>query len=182
MKLSSAHKLIGMSLALVAVALAVLWGFLYVVKKVNDEAGALESIRGEVASAEAERQSVRQSESILKSRENDIARIENFLIDPVQPVDFIEALEGLAQKTNNVIVLDINDNGAPKGQLAFHINLTGTQKSVLNYLTLLQLLPYQISIQDFNYQKTTKGSVGQKNSASDTNMLLTIQVKTKIGK
>ena len=113
----------------------------------------LADIEAETRALEEERRMARSSSSVLEERKTETARIRKFFVDRERPVEFIENVEVLARTTGNEIVLGIDEGRKTPGTLAFRFNLGGTPQSVWEYLSLLELAPYQITIEDLSFRR-----------------------------
>ena len=164
---------IAISAALVGVFF---WFYVYIASAVGQATSKLSEIEAQIIELEGERKQTRSLERILEDRGRDLERINAFFVDRERPIKFIEELENLAKTTGNLIALGV-DNPTSSGQdLPFRITLDGSEASVSKYLKLFELLPYDIRIEDFSYQKITEGD---KPAGVDTRLTLQIIVRTR---
>lgn len=155
---------------------ALFWFYAYMTSSVRQAGSNLAEIEAEITSLEEERKQARIVERILEKRGEDIARVNAFLVSRERPIQFIEELEGLAKATGNLMALAVDSPAGGGGDLLFRITLDGTEAGVSKYLKLFELLPYDIRIEDFSFQKITEGD---KPAGTDTRLTLQIGVKAR---
>lgn len=167
---------------LAAAALAALYGWLY--SHIRKEKERLSGFEYDISLSEKGRAAARSLSVLFSEHEADIRRIENFFVDPNQPVDFIESLERLARQTGNHAVLSIES--APKDQhmFSFRLSAEGAEEKLIKYVRMLELLPYEIHMDEISLQRSLgqeTGSGGAKESsvAPTHRLTLLIRVKTK---
>ena len=91
-----------------------------------------------------------------------------------QPIDFIETIESLASTTQNEILLGFDEKSPDPQYLLFRITLTGSESNLLKYFSLIELLPYEIRVDDINFQR----GAGEHTEKSATDQLiLSIRVR-----
>ena len=78
--------------------------------------------------------------------------LSNFFINYREPVEFIETLEDLAKKTGVILAIDLALGVPGANELPLRLNIEGSEKNVLRYLRLLELLPNQILVEDIGFQ------------------------------
>ena len=175
MRITSYQKLI---LALViSVIVAGCFGYIFwwFFSTVVNARTSLENLRSKISAQEEDKISIRREGRLLEEKKEDIDRIRNFLVEREQPVGFIESLEDLARKTKNTIVMDLDEKQSSIGKnLVFRLTVEGKEESVLKYLELLELLPYQIYLTEVSFQKLpgARGGVTSR-------IIISIQVRTK---
>lgn len=109
---------------------------------------------------EIKRRLAYEMQILTKERAQDFAKISKFFIDRERPVDFIEGLEEMAKKTNNLIAIDFNEVQSKKSKnLFFKLTIEGNENSVRKYLKLLELMPYKIKVEALTFQKITTSEV-----------------------
>lgn len=168
------------SLAIVGVGLLA-WFFWWTVRTVDSVRLEIAEINSRIASREEQRKSVLAFARLVEGRPHDFERIVGHLIDPSNPVTFIEALEGLAKKTQNKIKLDVGSATISEGELIFNVAVEGTKQNVFKYLKLVELLPYELTIEgfDFNASGTRTQSAGT-GAPSRTELQTILRVKTPL--
>lgn len=145
-------------------------------------------IASEISASEGKRALLRNAEILLTRHGDEIARIQNVYIDGDNQVEFIEEIERLARTTHNNLFLDVSHAASDEKDLGFEITLEAIEKNALDFLTLLELLPYEITITKINFQKLGPGSPRASETESkriveknpDTRLFLAIQVKTRV--
>ena len=108
---------------------------------------------------EEKRKTARQTQILLKDRASDLAKINKFLVDRGEPVEFIENLEETAQKTKNKIVIDFDEGRSKAKNLFFRLTIDGSEASTRKYLKLLGFMPYKIGVEDLIFQKMSAGDL-----------------------
>ena len=136
---------------------------------INNTRTSLNHLEMKIKSLETERKEARTAAALMEERKEDINSINNFFVDRGNLLPFIEELERLAKDSHNIIALDLNEQGNTSDILTFRLTIEGTQKTALKYLELLEMMPYEIIIEDLTSQKITRG----------IRLILSIQVKTK---
>lgn len=153
--------------------------FAWLVIHVQTVTQGLKEVETEIATHEANRTSARKAEVSLEENKDIVARINNTLINHDRPIDFLEELTNLGKNTGNKIVLDYLEQESSADSLVFRITIDGTKASVLNYLTILELTPYVITIENINWLDMTEENTGAPTtSKADTRLLFTLRVKT----
>jgi len=112
------------------------------------------ALETKIALAEKERKSSRLDSTLLETRAEDLKRINNFLIDRENPLPFIEAVEMLAKNTQNRLSLDFAETESKQEGIAFRLTTEGSEPNVLRFLSLLEVMPYDIEIRDVIFQRT----------------------------
>lgn len=155
-----------------------IWTYVYMASSIARAKTALVEVKQEIISAEAERKEARSLKKTLEERDADIARINKFIINRQSPIEFIEELENLARRTQNSIILDVqNEKNGP--DLSFRLTLEGSQDSVTKYLRALELLPYEIQVEDIAYQRVSSDPRVAGSSAF-SRLILSIKVKAGV--
>lgn len=183
MHFNSAHKLIFTSIVSFVVVGILAVTFWRVFSDVRDAAGDLSLIESRIADLENDHRTALAVSEVLKEKSSDLERIGRFLIDRERPVGFIEDLERLAEFTGNKVAIDVvsSEKGRSPDILNFRLTIEGEEKDVFRYLRLLELAPYEISVEDFAYQKIAPSVTPAKSakSVSDARFIILIGVKTK---
>ena len=182
MKLSPKQKLIftsGISLAVMAI---LAWTFFYLAYGVINARSSAGIIMERIAKVEAEIAQARTFKGILKDRGDDIAYIEKLFVDRERPVELIERLESTASSTRAALLIDLDARSADEEFLALRLTLEGSNQSILKYLSLLELLPYEIKIDEIAFQRSGNEQpkiVGSGPAGARTSrLLLSIGVRT----
>lgn len=129
-------------------------GFIFwrLVDNVSRVQGELNDLEREIAQREQGRTSLKSMSGIITTRQSDLDRISNFLIDHSQPVYFVEQLEALAKDTHNIFTIDIDEGKSSDQNTFFRLTVEGTESSAFTYLKLLELMPYRIEVQEIILQ------------------------------
>ncbi len=152
-------------LALVAVSTSFVifwWLLLYV----RNSAMRLGDVESKIAVSEEERKVARAAETFLKEQERDLERIRLFSPNKERPVEFIESIESLGKDTGNSIVLDFDEGRSKGANLVFRITVEGTAQSVRQYLRIMELMPYEIHVEDLAFQRLTIANESEKQQVS----------------
>lgn len=155
--ISPFQRLVATTAAMAILIAALAAGILCLAQRVYTFRRELIAAEANVVTAEANRVSTKRASAILKENEAGIARIERFFIDREQPVEFIERLEAVARATRNKISLNVNEAGNGANSLSFRVRLEGTAASVRTMLHALELLPYQLSIDEIAFTQSETG-------------------------
>lgn len=162
--------------------------FLRIFRETEKNARERAGIASEISASEGKRILLRNAQIMLTQNENATTRIKNIYIDSENPVEFIEEIEHLAQITHNNLLLDLSHAAPDERYLGFEITLEAVEKNTLDFLALLELLPYEITVTKINFQKIGFGSPRASETESkriveknpDTRLFLSLQVKTRV--
>lgn len=158
--ISSRQKLAAVSgAACVALALAagVFW---LAVDEIRQGERRQAYIQQRVEDLADERRRTRVSEGLLRDRQEDIRRISAFFAPRKSPIAFIEAAEGAAARTGNTIVLDADETASTETALRFRVTVQGGADHLLDFVRVLELLPYPIDIRDMVFQNASQNASG----------------------
>lgn len=157
-----------------------LWG------RIEASRAALEESQNRVALLEDQRFQARILMELLKKRAHDLERVRTlFIVDHERPIAFIEAMEALAERTGASIKLTIDSNNRDAKILGLHAVITGSEANVQTMLRAVELVPYQISIDELAFQGN-HGAVGgaghaaralNGNRGSDDSTILTLTLR-----
>lgn len=183
MKLSSKQKLIFTSGISLVVSIALAWAFFYLASGVIGARSSAETVMQRIAKVEAEIAQANTFKSILEDRGDDIAHIEKLFVDRERPIELIERLESAATSTRVVLSIDLGAQSSNEEFLDLRLTLEGSDQGLLKYLSLLELLPYEIKIEEITFQRSGNeqsraagsGPAGARNSR----LLLSIGVRTQ---
>jgi len=183
MRLSLSQKFIlstGLFAALVGIFI---WGFWRLQRNIAHFTVGLEEASQKVISLERERRDARRTGSLLLTREKELEPLIQFFVDRERPVAFLEHLEEVARRTRNTLAVDVGQEQQDESALALRLTIEGNRKSLLQYLKLLELMPYQITVEDIAFQDISGGASarsGKQTAAPSAQLLISIRVKTKI--
>lgn len=150
--------------------------FVWLGRQVAKSEEDLIRIESEIASLAEERRRARAAELLFKEKEAEIRRIDAFLISSDRPVEFIENLEKIGRGTKNAVSLDLVTDKAAGGSFSFRVTAEGTEANVGNYLSLLELLPHDISIEELTFHRLRASSA---DSSKEARLTVVINVKTR---
>lgn len=183
MRLSAVTKLISAIVFASATALFTIGAFVWVLFYVSNMEDSFTIIESKISVLEDNRSAAKRATRTFQQEEQTVHRINKFFVDPKNPVSFIEELESLAVDTRNKISLNIDEQKNTPDSLTFHLTLDGDTESIIRYLTLLELLPYEIIVSDIGYQEQDSAPASsQKKDASaapprSARLIIEIRVK-----
>lgn len=182
MILAPKHKffITALSSLLILVGLGWLWWFL--ISGIETFKDALYDVRLKIVAQEEERKSARQLASLMKARRIDLEKTDSLLIDKEKPIEFIEGVESLARKTGSRMFLGVEGSVDPAGFMNFKLNIEDTERGARSFLEMLTLMPYEILVEDINFQKISSVPVtlpDGKNFAPTARLGILIKVKTQ---
>lgn len=161
MRFSPRQKLTVMSFASLSAVLALTLIFGALAGRVLASRNKLAEIQASIHMREERRAGAKTLAATLGARQADIARIRSFFIDPVRPLGFIEALEELGRRTDTAVAIDVNEQKRDAAHLGFRITLEGTEESLITMARLIELLPYDVSMEEFMFQRLSPDAAGQ---------------------
>ena len=87
----------------------------------------------------------------------------------------------MAHLTNTKIALAVSETKGSADSLSFSATLEGSEKSVRTMLALIQILPYQITIDNISFQQDIPNAADstQGSTFSITRLILAMRVKTQ---
>ena len=131
--------------------------FVFLVGRIESTRSVLIDLEGQITARELGRREANSSRVALASREDALNRINNFFSIPDRPVVFIETLEGIARDTNSAIAFDIDQANSNQTIFTFRVTVEGSEQGVRTFLELIELLPYEIRVQEAVFQRMTLG-------------------------
>lgn len=136
-----------------------------------------QGIRQRIEDLGAQRRRARISEGLLRERQADIRRIRAFFADRKSPIAFIEAAEGAAARTDTTTVLDADEKASSDTVLRFQMTIQGDTDHLLDFVRMLELLPYPIDIRDMVFQNASgAGAVSAADAIPVARLLLSLDV------
>lgn len=132
-------------------------GWLFI--RVKKASVALKETADKIALLETERKTARETQILFKVRAEDLTKINRFFVDRERPVEFIENLEKIAQKTKGQIVIDFDEGRSKEKNLFFRLTVDGSEAGTRKYLKLLELMPYKIGVENVTFQKIIAGEM-----------------------
>ncbi|MBZ9572050.1 hypothetical protein KJA15_01775 [Patescibacteria group bacterium] len=136
-------------------------------------------------SLQEEIKSFKEIESLYKTYQSNIEKIDDLFAEPEAPIEFINFLEKNAEKSQLSIEISpmAEKETGPWPSLFFQISTIGSFSNFLKFLEKLETGPYLIEISNLNVRKITEKELRVKRfetfSLSDTNALFLIKVLTK---
>ena len=181
MRLTSLHKLI-LTTSIAVISIAILAGFFWrLADLIDDVRLEIAQANSRIANLEEQRKHAVLFARLTDERPDDFGRIVGYFVDPPNPVTFIEALEGLAKRTNNQIKLDVGSATVSEDELIFNVLVEGTKESVLKYLRLVELLSYELRVENFDFKSLAPQTQPVAGSGSRAELQITVRVKTLFG-
>lgn len=153
MNISRSQKLIGEIILWTGLAAVLFWSFGRMGDKVEKLSASLTGIESRISSAEEERKTAELMKDFLKDNASDLEKIKGVSVTRDRPVEFVEKLEELAGQTNTLVSLDLDENKSRDRDLFFRLAVDGNETTVRKYLKLLELLPYEIKVNEISLQK-----------------------------
>ncbi len=108
------------------------------------------------------KESLDRTEVLYKNYQSDLARIEEYLIDPEVPIDFIRFLENVSDDSNvnlEIISMVKNEESEPWPSLSFRVLVAGSFPDFLRFLEKIENSPYLIEILDLNGKRLTESEL-----------------------
>lgn len=179
------QKLIASIVADAILVLIFIITFWWFIANIGAAKTRLNEIKSNIKNAENDQKNAHQTETLLKSETERLERINQILIKHSNPLPFIENLEKLAKETKNNLSLDIEEGSSQADELVFRITIQGSEKSALQYLKLLELLPYGTQIKEVVFDRLNVSSeaatisAGKKNLTAPPTARLVLLIKIK---
>lgn len=155
--------------ALTAIGVFV-WAYVSMATAVGRADSSFKEIGGKIAALEENRKQARILEKMLEERKTDFARIDGFFVSRDRPVDFIEQVEDLARRTQNTVVLDVDETNGDSSELGFRLTVEGSESGVSHYLRTFEMLPYAVRVEDMIFQRL---------SGAAARLILVVKVKSR---
>ena len=165
---------IAISFFLIIASIAGTW-FLY--REMRGIKTEIQTIRDGIALLEAENGAIRDFQTIRSRRADDIKRINNFFIEKDRPLDFIEAIESLGRITRSTLAIDAGGIDKESDYFTFRLAIDGDPENTLNFLSLLEQIPYTIRVSSFTVSNLEGNP--QDPEMRRTRLSLTINARTK---
>ena len=135
---------------------------------------------------EAKTAEARRLAGLFRDRQEDFNQLSQFFVDRQQPVDFIEKLENLGREIGVSPTLLADEGRSKKDSLFFQISAEGSESSLRHFLRALELLPYDLTIQEFSFERNsganqsqTSGNTSLSRGTNSAELRVSIQVKTR---
>ena len=91
---------------------------------------------------------ITRSQKELQSIKPELARIDEAFVPKDQPIEFINLLESLAQRTHNLFEISLTTGDVKKKEdgLFFQVRLTGSFSNLMHFLNYLQNMKYRVQV------------------------------------
>lgn len=139
----------------------------------------LQDIAGKIILTNTDRIAVQDLSELFKQREIDINRLNNLSVNKNRPLNFIQHMEIIAHLTGSLLALRAEEVKSDPSVLLFHITADGNETGLRNLIKLIETLPYEISIDNFSFQRDPMLALGGTNKKSTAHLLLTMKVKAQ---
>lgn len=149
-KISSNTVLIGFTLALNMCALLIIY---FISSDIYVRNKNISTIAGLIEAKTAENLEERSLRSILTNTQDDRERIDSYVLSDDKVVEFLETIESLGpMSSTKVVTSSVNIDESNKahssttGFLNMQINVRGSWENVMHFISLIENLPYKITI------------------------------------
>ena len=129
------------------------WVFWSMYRGAENLRNELNSLEDRTTLSGKEREGARLTHLLEEENSAAVERIKSFFVDRVNPVKLVEELENTAKLSKNDFSVNLDENLSKGEDMFFRLTVAGTEKSVKNYLRLLELIPYHLRIEEFIFQK-----------------------------
>lgn len=166
--------------ALTAIGVFV-WAYVSMAIAVGSADASFREIGGKIAALEEDRKQVRILGKMMEERKTDFIRIDAFFVSRDRPIDFIEQVEDLAKRTQNTVVLDVDEARGDSSELGFRLTVDGSEGGVSRYLRTFELLPYAVRVEDMVFQRLSggEGDLPPGAGTATARLILVIKVKAR---
>lgn len=154
--------------------------FWLMIRSIKNFGQSFQNIANKIAAHEEDREQARHADALVKKRETDIKKVKEFFIDRKEPVLFIEQLEEIARTTRNKVALTIDEEKGETNSLMFRVSVQGSEATVRMMLTLIELMPYQIAVEDIIFEKREDVEVLAKGGGAGGNAPSTLLVLLRV--
>lgn len=179
---SSKGKFIAAVILVPSLMLAILYGLVWkIFISIRNSSYVISSDRASLEFLGKRSQVAETNQKAIQSVASDAERMKKTLFDKDRPLEFIEALENIARLSASAVeIIPVEDNDSLN---IFLITAEGDFPSLFEFLKLLEVMKYQVAIEEANFEKrvgaSSLGSVPQ--SALGTGpMKLNLTLKTRI--
>lgn len=143
---------------------------------------ASHAVESEIAMRVRERGEAKNLVKSARVYQPDFDRFAHFFVARERPVEFIEALEDTARKAGVIMFLTLDEGESKKTILTFHLTAEGVEDRVRTFLSLMELLPYGILVEEVSFERgiidAKAASVSKIESSSRTRLTLLLKVQT----
>lgn len=143
------------------------YAFTRLANRVLNYRTTLEILDAQISALEEKRMHARRIDTLLKGRAADLARVKASFVER-RPIALIEEIERIADHTKNNLVLEIIEDGSVPRDVELRLSIEGSEQSVRAMLQLIELLPYQVSIDDLTFERVNVSGASAATSLSAT--------------
>ena len=155
------ESVVAVGFVVLNLAILLLGGW-FLTSKIISSSAQLTEEKGVLEATQKNWEQITRSQKELQSIRPELAKIDEAFISKTEPIEFINLLESLAQKTNNLFEIDLLTLGAdPKKKedaLLFQIRLTGNFVNLIHFLSYLENMKYQTQVQILNVSRVAQGA------------------------
>jgi len=138
----------------------------FITGKIMEASAQLKQKEGYLWTIQNSWQASQGGRSGLDEAKDELAKINSSFVPVDQPIGFINQIESLAQKTNNVLTINLmslggTENGKnkdsgknKKNELSFQMATTGSFANFMHFLKYLENMEYYVRIDSFNISAT----------------------------
>jgi hypothetical protein len=146
--------------------LVLLFGGWLLMVRIIENNQQLKEKKGALAVIEKNWQEIKLGEDALGQIKPELEKADRYFISMKDPVRFINALESLAQKTNNFFEINlaaVNQSAGPeeKSGLPFQVYLAGSFPDLLRFLNYLENMDYYIKIESIHIEQLNSRNAGK---------------------
>jgi len=177
-------SLVGFVLAILVFVIFITYPLFDEVKKSSEDALAQKNTLAEL---ETKTKNLQKFQATYKSYESNLEKIDTLLINPAEPINFIEFLEKAAWQSQLSIAISplapakIEEDPWPS--MNFRLVLTGSFPDFLKFFETLELSPYLIEILDLSMRRLHEWDIKAEKykdfSVGDVNTSLLIKTYTQ---
>jgi len=177
MKKSPLTKLIITTVTLCAFIGALGFSLFKTSQHIKDSRSALGRIETKTITTEQERNRIASTDDVLKEQQDNISRLERKAINRQRPLEFIERIEQIGHRTNNLIALNVEESRSNPESLFFRLSIDGTEQNVRNMLSLVEALPFPLNIEGLTFQRG--GILERSATFASTHMVIEMKVRAQ---
>lgn len=171
-------------IAVLSLVIAVLGGLFYFVpfrifSAIENDSAAIIRARSRISFLELATRQADANERKLRVAEPALSRIRAVVLNPDDPLKFIEAVENLGKTSHVDLAIDLIP-GDPDDQPSFRLTVLGKTADDFSFLKLLENGPVFIQVRSFEYQKLSAEEISsyiqrKKTAPPEAKIVLTIQ-------
>lgn len=154
------NKLLIFIPVLIIVFFGLCLGAYFLLSSIKNDSQEILNLKEELASLAGQTETFGQLQSKYSNLKNNLAQVDDLLINSEAPIDFIEFLENTALSAD--ISADISaanlSSGNPFRTMDFQINFIGAFPDCLRFIEKMENAPYLIEVQSVNATKLSQES------------------------